>query len=125
MKETVTTAAKHIAKDRIVLLTFVILLLLCLVFAVYFALRVKPSDIQVYIHYTSYGGVNFYASQWYYALAYSLFFVFIGAVHSIIGAKLYTLRGRQFALYFGWFSVGVVLIGAVNFSHIVNVAFPL
>lgn len=124
MKDTITTSLKHLAKDRAILMTFAALVLLSIICAIYFAVRVRPSDIQVYTHYTSYGGVNFYASQWYYALSYSLFFLMIAACHTAIGAKLYSLKSRQFALYFGWFSIGVVLIAATNFLHIVKVAFP-
>lgn len=125
MKDTITASVKRLVQDRAVMATFGVLILLSVVCAIYFAVRVRPSDIQVYTHYTSYGGVNFYASQWYYALAYSLFFIMIAACHTAIGAKLYTLKSRQFTLYFGWFSIGVVLIAAANFLHIVKVAFPL
>ncbi len=102
-----------------------ILLTLCVAVAIYFAIRIKASDIHVYTHYTSYGSTNFYASSWLYALGYPLFFLIVGLANTAIAAKLYNLKDRRFAVCFLWFSIGVALLALVNFTHIVKVAFPL
>ncbi len=125
MRDTITTTIKHIAKDRAMLAIFATLIVGCLVAAVYFAIRIKVSEIQVVTRYNSYGGVNFYTDQWFYAISYVAFFVMVAIAHTAIGAKLYVLKGRRFALYFGWFSLGMVVLGVANFLRIVNVAFPL
>lgn len=125
MRELLTTSLRHIAKDRAFIGVFALLAVLCIVLSIYFGLRIKPSDIQVATHYTSYGGVNFYTSQWWYALSFVLFFVVIAVAHLSIALKLYSLKGRQLALGFGWFSLGLVAFAGVTLTYILNVAFPL
>ncbi len=125
MRETITASIKHVTRDRGVVTVFGALIVLCLILAIYFGVRVKPSDIQVYTHYTSFGGVNFYTTQWYYALSYALFFLVIAGLHVAVGTKLYNLKGRAAAIGFGWFSVGIVIFAAIMLTRIVNVAFPL
>lgn len=116
---------KQIVSDRTALATFMILIVSCLIAAVYFAVRIKVSEIQVVAHYTSYGGVNFYMDHWFYAVSYVAFFLFVATAHTAIGAKLYALKGRHFAICFGWFSFGIAVLGVINFLRIVNIAFPL
>lgn len=125
MRDIITTSLRDTVKERSLIVVFVLLIVLCLAAAIYFGVRVQPSYNQVYTHYTSYGGVNLYASQWWYAISFSLFFVMIALVHTSIGVKLYTLKGKQLAAGFGWFSVGLVIFAIITLTYIVNVAFPL
>ena len=125
MRDTITTSLRRVTSERSVIVVFGILLLLCAVAAVYFGIRVRPSDIQVTTHYTSYGGVNFYTSQWWYALSFIGFFLMVAILHTTIGLKLLTLKGKQVAAGFGWFSVGLVVFAILTLTYIVNVAFPL
>ena len=125
MRETITTSMRHIFQDRAVAAVFVVLSLLCVVCAIYFGIRIEASDIQVPTHYTSYGGVNFYTNQWWYAVAFVLVFLVIAILHTAIAVKLYALKTRQIVLGFGLFSVGLVVFAAITLNNIVNVAFPL
>lgn len=125
MRDIVTTSLRQIAKDRAVLVTFMGLIVLCVVIAIYCAVRIKASEIYVVTRYTSYGTVNFTQTPWYNTIVFVIFFLFVAVAHTAIGMKLYQLKDRKFALYFGWFSVGIVLFAAVNFLRIINIAFPL
>lgn len=125
MRDIITTSLRQAAKERTLVIVFGLLIALCLMVAIYFGVRIQPSYNQVYTHYTSYGGVNLYASQWWYAISFPLFFAMIAILHTAIGLKLYTLKGRQLATGFGWFSVGLVIFAAITLTYIVNVAFPL
>lgn len=116
---------RHIFQDRAVMAVFVVLVLLCVIGATYFGIRIETSDIQVATHYTSYGGVNFYTNQWWYAVSFIVLFLMIGLLHTAIAMKLYALKGRQIVLGFGLFSIGLVVFAAVTLNYIVNVAFPL
>lgn len=125
MRDTIITSVKDILKDRATALLFSVMILSCLLAAIYFAFRIKVSEIQVVTHYTSYGGVNFYTDQWFYALSFVAFFMVVAVVHAAIGIKLYALKGRRFALCFCGFSLGIIAVAVANFIRIVNVAFPL
>lgn len=123
MRDTITASVQHITHDRLAMGVFAGLIVLCFVAALYFGATVKPSDIQVYTHYTSFGGVNFYTTQWYYAASYALFFVMIAALHLAVGVKLYNTKGRVAAIGFGWFSIGVVVFAAIMLNRIAGIAF--
>jgi len=123
MRESIINSVKLIVHDRATTAVFAGLILLSSLLALYFGVKISPSDIQVYTHYTSFGGVNFYATQWYYALAYSLFFVVIAVMHTAVGAKLYSAKGRVPAIGFAWLSIGVVLFAAVMLHRILGIAF--
>lgn len=125
MRDIITSSIRRAAQERMLLVVFGLLVVLCAGIAIYFGVRVQPSYNQVYTHYTSYGGVNLYASQWWYALSFPLFFVVVAILHTAIGVKVYTLKGKQLATGFGWFSVGLVIFAAITLTYIVNVAFPL
>lgn len=125
MRDTITTSIRHIFQERAILVVFIVLLVLSIVGAVYFGIRIETSDIQVATHYTSYGGVNFYTNQWWYAISFVLVFLMIAAVHAAIALKLYSLKGRQVVVGFGIFSIGLVVFAAITLNYIVSVAFPL
>lgn len=125
MRETITTSMRHIFHDRAVAAVFIVLILLCVVSAVYFGIRIETSDIQVATHYTSYGGVNFYTDQWWYTVSFVLIFLMIAVLHTAIAMKLYALKSRQIILGFGFFSIGLVVFATITLNYIVNVAFPL
>lgn len=125
MRDTFTTPLRHAAKERRLVVVFGLLIVLCIAATIYFGVRIQPSYNQVYTHYTSYGGVNLYASQWWYAVSFPLFFVMIAALHTSIGIKLHALKGTRLAAGFGWFSVGLVIFATITLTNIVNVAFPL
>lgn len=125
MRAATISAIRHAVQDRSVIVVFSILLITCIAAAVYFGIRVQPSYNQVYTHYTSYGGVNLYASQWWYALSFVFFFVFVALVHTAIGVKLHATKSAQLARGFGWFSIGLVVFATIMLTNIVNVAFPL
>ena len=124
MRESITTSLRHVAKDRAMLAAFGTMIITSIIAMIYFGIRVRPSDIQVTTHYTSYGGVNFYTSQWWYAIAFALFFLLIAIAHTSIGLKLYALKGREVAIGFAWFSIGMIVFAAITLTYIINIAFP-
>lgn len=115
---------KELGRDRTTRTVYIALVVLCLVVAIYFATRIRISDILVATHYTSFGGVNFYATQWWYAIAFSAFFVIIGWMHVAVGMKLIAVKDRVTSIGFGLFSIVFVVFAAITLTHIINVAFP-
>lgn len=124
MRDIITTSLKELGNDRTVRTVYGVLLIVCLVAAIYFAARLRVSDILVATHYTSFGGVNFYASQWWYAIGFVLLFVIIATVHTAIGMKLASVKDARLSAGFGLFSIAFVVFATITLTHIVNVAFP-
>ncbi len=125
MREDIISSLKQLGADRTTRTIYAIMVLLCIVAAVYFVVRVRVSDILVTAHYTSFGGVNFYAMEWWYAISFIVFFMVIATAHTAIGAKLIPLKGTTVANGFGIFSMGIVIFSMITLTHIINIAFPL
>ena len=115
-------AIQAILKDRVALAGLVALLLARLAAAIILASRIQPSELQVSVQYTSFGGENIYRSQWFYIAAFAAFGVMMALLHSAIFVKIYSLKGRDIALLFGAASVAVLVIAVPLLYRILGVA---
>ncbi len=113
---------KLIAKDKPLLTVVVVLFVVSLMCAVYFLIKLNPSDLQVSIKYTAFGTEHIYSSHWTYMLSFVGFCVAIPSIHVIIMGKLYRLKNRRFALFLGWASVIIILIAFAILYRIINIA---
>jgi hypothetical protein len=123
MKENIITALKLIIADRLVTVLLGGFILLCLVYCLYVGLSLHPSDLQVAIHYTSFGATNFYRAKWYYLLSFVVFGLGLAVFHTILTIKLYVQERRQIALAFICFSFLLLLIAWIMTRSILKVAF--
>ena len=122
MKTAMYPAIQAILKDRVALAGLVALLLASLAAAIILASRIQPSELQVSVQYTSFGGENIYRSQWFYTTAFAAFGVMVALLHSAIFVKIYSLKGRDIALLFGAASVAVLVIAVPLLYRILGVA---
>lgn len=125
MRETITSSLKQLSGDRTMRTIYAVMLLLSLAAAIYFGVRIRMADILVTAHYTSFGGVNFYAMEWWHTLGFVCFFLFLMVAHVAVGLKLMTLKDRTLANGYGLFTIGVIIFACITLTHIINVAFPL
>lgn len=123
MKENIITALKLIVADRLVMALLGGFILLCLGYCVYVGLSLRPSDLQVAIHYTSFGETNFYRAKWYYLLSFILFGLGLAAFHTILAIKLYVQERRQIAIAFIGLSFLLLLIAWIMTRSVLKVAF--
>lgn len=123
MKENIITALKLIVVDRLVVVLLGSFILLCLVYCFYVGLSLRPSDLQVAVHYTSFGETNFYRAKWYYLLSFIVFGFGLGIFHTILTVKLYVQERRQIALAFIGLSFLLLLIAWIMTRSILKVAF--
>lgn len=123
MKENIITALKLIVVDRLIVVLLGSFVLLCLAYCLYVGLSLRPSDLQVAVHYTSFGETNFYRAKWYYLLSFIVFGLGLGAFHTILAIKLYVQERRQIALAFIGLSFLLLLIAWIMTRSILKVAF--
>ncbi len=123
MKENIITALKLIIVDRLVTVLLSSFILLCLAYCLYVGLSLRPSDLQVAVHYTSFGETNFYRAKWYYLLSFIVFGLGLAAFHTILTIKLYVQERRQIALAFIGLSFLLLLIAWIMTRSVLKVAF--
>ncbi len=123
MKTNFINSAKLILADRLVAVLIVILTLLCLAYCIYVGASLRPSDLQVAVHYTAFGGTSFYREKWYYLITFIAFGALIAIIHSALIVKLYTQGRRQIAILFAWLSMLLIVITWFITWSILKVAF--
>ena len=112
----------RIAADRFVLGLMIAMVALALLVSVYVGLTVRPSEVQVVTHYTSFGPTNFYRTRWYYLISFAIFGVFYAFFHAVIAAKLYVEKDRSFSVGFLWLSIGLIVVAFALIVSIINIA---
>ena len=101
------------------------MVLLSVVCAVTLALSIKPSELQLVSHYSSFGITHLYRDQWYYLLTFVVFGLVVAALHTAISIKISVERGRSVALMYAWVGLGIIILGWVTAFAVLNVWEPL
>ncbi|MDB5184070.1 MAG: hypothetical protein JWO07_751 [Candidatus Saccharibacteria bacterium] len=122
MKKQVFQSVQTLLKDRYLTWLLAGFLLLCLLVLVYLAFAIHASELQVVVHYTSFGTTNFYRDKWYYLLTFVAFVLVMAVSHSVITYKLLEKKGRDFAVSFVWLSVLLILIATALFYQVLKIA---
>lgn len=122
MKKQLLKSFKTLLNDRYLSGLLAGFLLLCLAVIVYLALSIHASELQVVVHYTSFGTTNFYRDKWYYLLTFIFFVIVLAVGHTIITYKILEKKGRELALSFAWLSVIVILISVALFYQVLKIA---
>lgn len=123
MKSNFITSLKLILSDRLMTILLVAFVLACLSYCIYVGVSLRPSDLQVAVHYTAFGETSFYREKWYYLISFIMFGLILAAVHSILIVKLYVQERRQIAILFTWFSFLLLLIAWIMTHSVLGIAF--
>ena len=101
----------------------IVFILACLAYCGYVGISLRPSDLQVAVHYTAYGETNFYREKWYYLLSFIAFGVIVAAAHITLTAKIYLQGRRPLALLFLGLSFLLLLITWFITWSVLKIAF--
>jgi hypothetical protein len=123
MKTNIINSLKMILADRLIAALLTAFLIVCLAYCIYVGVSLRPSDLQVAVHYTAFGGTSFYRQKWYYLITFIVFGALVGFMHSILTVKLYTQGRREVALFFLWLSLLLVVIAWFITWAILKIAF--
>jgi hypothetical protein len=123
MKIALVESIKSVLSDRLLTALIVGLLLVCIGYCLFVGLSLRPSDLQVAIHYTAYGETNFYREKWYYLISFILFGLIVAVVHTTLTIKLYLQGRRQIALLFVGLSFLVMIIASFLAWSVLRIAF--
>ena len=122
MKNQILSAVHTIARDRNLATLLGIFLLLCIGLLIFIGVSTQPSELQVVVHYTSYGTTNFYRDKWYYLIAFAVFVVIMATIHCILTYKLLQSKGRSFAVTFVWLGFILLAVSATLFYQVLKIA---
>lgn len=123
MKKTITATLKTILEDRYLTVMIIGLILVSLIFSIYVGASLRPSDLQVAVHYTAFGPTGFYRQQWYYLINFVVLGLIFAAAHSALVVKMHIQGRRQMALLFAWMSLLLTVIAFFMTHAVLKVAF--
>lgn len=101
----------------------VLIVALMIVYIVYVALSLQPTELQVATRYTAFGETQFYRNKWYYLLSFIGLAVVSVAAHLILMAKLNGRNMRPLAFGLGWLTLLLLAILFVVTRSVLGVAF--
>lgn len=123
MRETFLTAIKLILTDRLMTSLLIVLAAFSVIYSLYVGISLRPGDLQVAMHYTSYGETNYYRDQWYYLISFAVYGGVILAGHGLVAMKLYVMQKRQLAIAFVLFGYLLLIIAWITARSVLGVAF--
>jgi len=123
MKKDIINSIKLVLSDRLMALAIIGLIIVCIAYCIYVGVSLRPSDLQVAVHYTAFGGTSFYRDKWYYFFSFIGFGVLIALMHPILAVKLYAQGRRQMALLFIALSLLLLAIAWLMTQSVLRIAF--
>lgn len=121
MKNTLVTSFKELVTNRYLTVLSIIIVLLAVLFVIYIAFAVRPSELQQVTHYTAFGVTNLYRDQWFYLLGFAVFAVLVAFLHIAIAIKIYITKGHPLAIMFAWLGIGVLIFGWLTSFWLINI----
>jgi hypothetical protein len=125
MKKSIQQSLQLLITDRYLVVLCGSLVLLAVAFAIYIGVSVRPSEIQLVSHYSAFGVTQLYRDQWFYLLSFGVFGLLTAALHAMIAIKLFTVKGRSFAIMFVWLGIAITLLAWITSTAVINVWTPI
>lgn len=125
MKDTIKQSFNELITNRYLTVLSGAVIGLAIIFVIYVALAVHPSDLQLVTHYTAYGITHLYRNQWFYFWGFAGFAVLVALIHVALGLKLYLSKGHPLAILFVWLGFSIILFAWITTYAIINVWSPL
>ncbi len=122
MKNQITKSIQSFTKDRYLTVLLSIFLLLCVTAIVLLAIEIHPSELQLVVHYTSFGPTNFYRDKWFYLITFIGYIILLAITHTLLSHKLLQKKGRELTAAFIFLSIIILIISTVLFYHVLKIA---
>lgn len=91
----------------------------------YLGFSIQPGELQVVVHYTSFGTTNFYRDKWYYLLSFSAFAIIMAVMHIALTYKVLIQKGHDMAVAFAWLGVVLLVMSLLDQNSVEMIAFLL
>lgn len=123
MKNAMTTTWDQLKGDRTLIILIGLITVLGLLYSVFVALSVSPTELQVATRYTAFGGTQYYRNKWYYLLSFILFGLVMTFVHISLVMKLKSRNMRSLAVSMGWLAIILLFILFLVTRSVLGVAY--
>lgn len=118
---TLKESLKTLFTNRYLTVLSIVLLLLALLYVIYIAIAVRPSELQLVTHYTAFGVTQLYRDQWWYLLSFAVFGVVTALIHIALAIKVYIVKGHPLAISVAWLGIGIILFTWIMSFFLINI----
>lgn len=115
-------AIRLLIQDKPVFGLSVSILVLAAAYITISSFMIHASDLQVVIHYSSFGETNFYRDRWYYLVTFIGMGALVALTHIGIMGKLLTLEKRHVAIVVGWMTIVLIVVAFLLTKSVLQVA---
>lgn len=122
MRQRILLSLQTLLADRPVMLILALLLAGSAGLLLYLGFSIQPGELQVVVHYTSFGTTNFYRDKWYYLLSFSAFAIIMAVMHIALTYKVLIQKGHDMAVAFAWLGVVLLVITASIAYQVLKIA---
>ena len=123
MRNIPTELIKNFFRDRTMVVLVAALFFTVIIYSIYLALTLEPSDLQVATRYTAFGETHFYRNKWYYLLSFAFFGALLAGIHTALAMKLYDRSQRSLSAAFLGLTLIVFGIGWIVTHSVIKIAF--
>jgi hypothetical protein len=124
MKKFIQESFTQLVANRYLLVLNSSMIFLALCFAIYVALNVHPSELQLVSHYSDFGITHFYRNQWYYLLSFGAFGILSALMNTVLSVKLLINKDSSLAILYTWLSIAVIALAWMTTYAVLNVWSP-
>lgn len=123
MKNLPTDSIKSFLRDRTIASLAICVVVVAIIYSLYVAFSLQPSDLQVATRYTAFGDTHFYRNKWYYLLSFVFFGLTVAGVHIAYAIKLFGRQQRQAAIGMLCFTLLLMGIAIIMTRSVLQIAF--
>lgn len=122
MKKIIIKSAREMLSDRLLAILSIVGVLVSIFSAVFLAMSIRASELQVVVRYTGFGITNYYRDKWYYLLSFIAFIIVLLVIHYMMAFKMYRIKGKNMARVMLTLFIILVVISTTIFYNLLKIA---
>lgn len=123
MKTRILAAFKQLLSDRPLLYMVIAIAVLAILYSLYVAFSLSPTELQIAVRYTAYGETHLYRNKWYYLVSFVIVAVLVSVAHSGLMVKLKARGVRPMALALGWLTIIIIAVLFIVTQRVLSSAY--
>lgn len=123
MKTRILAAFKQLLSDRPLLYMVIAIAVLAILYSLYVAFSLSPTELQIAVRYTAYGETHLYRNKWYYLVSFVIVAVLVSVAHSGLMVKLKARGVRPMALALGWLTIIIISVLFIVTQRVLSSAY--
>ncbi|MGK2896755.1 MAG: hypothetical protein ACSLEY_04115 [Candidatus Saccharimonadales bacterium] len=110
MKKQFLNSLQDLFKDKRLLGLSIVIIVIAIIYVLYVALSLGPTEQQIATRYSAFGDTHLYRNKWYYLLTFIVFAVVVAVSHIMLMLKLKERGIRSLGVGLGFLTIILLVI---------------